>query len=184
MRKDPKKPVVQAAQMVCLVRESQSEFAILSPKVSRMGRVTTRRLLCFGLFCVERCVAPFMRMGNRMSSVMWAEDFPWMWWMNFRAEMYALMVEGASFLVKWHQITKDRMVSIGIGYVAHAQRDASKQANALYPDLYFPHVDLAKAEFTRAEKLSCSVGEGLSRDVKGSGSACRKDRVDALYLSR
>jgi len=45
--------------------------------------------------------------------------------------MYALMVEGARFLVKWHHITKDLIVSTGMGNVEHEHLEASKQAKAL-----------------------------------------------------
>jgi len=76
IRNEPKKPVVHADQITCFCRGSHFDEAMREPSVSRTGSVTTRLLLCLGLFWEVRFPEPFMRRGRSVSSVMWDDWKP------------------------------------------------------------------------------------------------------------
>jgi hypothetical protein len=125
--REPKKAVVEAAHMTCFVRGSQDVRAIFDPNVTKRGSVTTRLVFVVG---TERAIleAPLSSWLSVKSSVMYSHEKPLSPCTNFIADRYDLIVDGANFLVLWHQTTKARQAVIGMGQAFTFLVSASKQA--------------------------------------------------------
>jgi hypothetical protein len=90
-RVDPKKAVVQAAQMTCLSRLSQSVAAIFFPRWSRRGKVMTRLVVHFSMNDGLTCFIPLNSKEEMLSVDKWSAGKPLTEWRNFRADKYVRM---------------------------------------------------------------------------------------------
>ena len=147
-RSDPKKAVVAAAHMTCLVSGSQDVFAIFEPSVISKGKVTTLLMFWDGELRAS-FDAPFSSWLSVKSWVIYSHEKPLSPCTNFIADMYERIVDGASFLTWWHQTTNARHAVTGIGQVLVFLVSASKHENVFKADEYFVQVDFAIDEFMR-----------------------------------
>jgi len=152
-RSEPKKAQTEADHTTCFVRGSQSVLAILVPKLSKSGKVTTRLVFWEG-FAMAIRAAPFSSWAIEKSLEICSQGKPRRLCINLSPDRYAFMEFGASFLTVWRHITNERQVLKVRGQGKELPEYRSKAAKTFRAEEYFAQVALDRDEFISWEKVS------------------------------